>query len=83
MIPDVPPTVQVMPVIDRESAAHMFLTLTDHAQRLGLTLRPPPPEPTACCGRGCNGCVWEGFFAATTFWQEDALDVIQNSSTSG
>ena len=60
-------------VIDRESAALMFLTLTRHAQALGLTLRPPPPEPTACCGRGCNGCVWEGFLAAATFWQEDAL----------
>ena len=76
-----PPPVQVIQVVDRESAALMFMTLNQHAQGLGLTLRPPPPEPTSCCGRGCNGCVWEGFFAATTFWQEDALSVIQNSPT--
>lgn len=38
----------------------------------GLSLRPPPPEPTSCCGRGCHGCVWEGFYAALAFWHEDA-----------
>lgn len=37
-----------------------------------LTLRAPPPEPTTCCGRGCNGCVWEGYYAALQFWAEDA-----------
>ena len=41
------------------------------AQR-GLALRPPPPEPTSCCGRGCNGCVWEGFYDAAQWWVEDA-----------
>ena len=41
------------------------------AQR-GLALRAPPPEPTTCCGRGCNGCVWEGFYDALAFWCEDA-----------
>jgi hypothetical protein len=56
----------------------VFVTLTQHAHALGLTLRPAPPEPTACCGRGCNGCVWEGFFAAATFWQEEALLMIKN-----
>jgi Oxidoreductase-like protein, N-terminal len=38
----------------------------------GLVLRPPPPEPTTCCGRGCNGCVWEGFYAAAAYWIEEA-----------
>ncbi len=42
------------------------------AERAGITLRKPPPEPTTCCGRGCNGCVWEGYFGAVAWWLEDA-----------
>jgi hypothetical protein len=36
------------------------------------TMRTPPPEPTTCCGRGCNGCVWEGYLGAVVWWLEDA-----------
>lgn len=42
----------------------------------GLVLRPPPPEPTTCCGRGCNGCVWEGFYAAAAYWSEEAAALL-------
>jgi len=35
-------------------------------------LRSPPPEPTTCCGRGCNGCVWEGYYQALQCWRDDA-----------
>ena len=41
------------------------------AQR--LPLRPPPPPPTTCCGRGCSGCVWEGWQAAALYWRDEAL----------
>jgi hypothetical protein len=64
-------------ITDRASAALSFLALTRRAQDLGLALRPPPPEPTACCGRGCNGCVWEGFFVAANYWHEEALLAIE------
>ena len=40
-------------------------------QLKGLSFRSPPPEPTTCCGRGCNGCVWEGYDAALMWWYED------------
>lgn len=41
-----------------------------------VTLRQPPPEPTSCCGRGCNGCVWEGYYGALSFWLEDASEAL-------
>lgn len=52
----------------------MFATLRARAGAQGVVLRAPPPEPTACCGRGCNGCVWEAYYAAVAYWQQEALD---------
>ncbi len=46
------------------------------AERAGIALRTPPPLPTTCCGRGCNGCVWEGYFDAVTWWLEDAAQAL-------
>lgn len=50
----------------------MFAALQQRAQACGLTLRTPPPLPTTCCGRGCHGCVWEGYYAAADYWREEA-----------
>ena len=47
------------------------------AQAAALELRPAPPVPQTCCGRGCNGCVWEGYFDAVLFWLEDAEAVLR------
>ncbi|WP_298235014.1 oxidoreductase-like domain-containing protein [uncultured Azohydromonas sp.] len=46
--------------------------MQQRAQALGVQLPPPPEEPTTCCGRGCNGCVWDGFYDAAGYWWEEA-----------
>ena len=37
-----------------------------------LSLRPPPPVPIACCGRGCSECVWQGYYKALSGWRDQA-----------
>ena len=59
--------------VDGASAQALFAALQQRAEELGITLRNPPPEPTTCCGRGCNGCVWEGFLDAAEYWRQEAL----------
>jgi hypothetical protein len=68
---------------DLESARAMFQLLTQMAHRQGVPLRAPPPEPTTCCARGCNGCVWEGFFAAAAYWKESALAALGTDTKMG
>ena len=58
---------------DAPSARAMFEALQQQAQAQGLQLRAPPPEPTTCCGRGCNGCVWEGYLDAAEYWRQEVL----------
>jgi len=57
----------------REDWQRHFSTVQQRALNAGIALRQPPPEPTSCCGRGCNGCVWEGFYSAANYWREQAL----------
>lgn len=57
----------------REDWQLQFSVLQQRALDCGVALRQPPPEPTSCCGCGCNGCVWEGFYSASAYWREEAL----------
>lgn len=67
---------------DLAQARQIFHGLQQQAHRLGATLRQTPPEPDTCCGRGCNGCVWEGFYAATEFWRQDAVEACKQAAAS-
>ncbi len=61
------------PITTLAGAQAAYAELQQRALAIGVVLRAPPPEPTTCCGRGCNGCVWEGYYAAANYWQEEAL----------
>jgi hypothetical protein len=65
-------------ITDRETALAMLNHFQGRAAARGITLRETPPEPTSCCGRGCNGCVWEGYYAAVTYWLEEAELVLED-----
>ena len=59
--------------VDGASAQALFAALQQRAEELGIPLRAPPPEPTTCGGRGCHGCVWDGFLDAAEYWRQEAL----------
>jgi hypothetical protein len=58
---------------DAASAQALIQIARTLATGAGIELREPPPEPTTCCGRGCNGCVWEGYFSAMSYWRDEAV----------
>ena len=62
-----------MPVRNAGEAREMLAVGLAYVSQHHLSMRAPPPEPTTCCGRGCKGCVWEGFLSAAEYWREDLL----------
>ncbi len=62
---------------DRAQAQALIGLWQARLAEAGVAHRPPPPEPTSCCGRGCQGCVWEGYHAALAWWQEEAQARLQ------
>ena len=73
MMPDSPESPNTPETPGHGDAAQARVqALQQRARKAGLTLRAPPPLPTSCCGRGCNGCVWEGYFSALDYWCEEA-----------
>ena len=68
-------------IADHATALAVIGHLQQRARAAGAVLREPPPDPVGCCGRGCNGCVWEGWLAAMQWWREDALSLLSTPLT--
>ena len=60
------------PPRDADDAGNIVAAVCQLLDLRQLVLRPPPPMPTSCCGRGCSGCVWQGYFDALRYWRDDA-----------
>ena len=64
------------------NAAQARQWIADLGARLaqtGISFRVPPEEPTSCCGRGCNGCVWEGYLHAVGYWCEQVRGLLREA----
>ena len=54
--------------VDALQARQWIADLRAQLAQRGIPFRDPPAEPDSCCGRGCNGCVWEGYLNAAGYW---------------
>lgn len=69
------------PPTDAASARAAIAAIAAQLAERGIAgMRAPPPEPTTCCGRGCNGCVWEGYLDAVVWWCEDAQALLAGAA---
>ncbi|WP_324594397.1 oxidoreductase-like domain-containing protein [Accumulibacter sp.] len=70
----------IRPINDLAKAQAMVGEIEALLRKRRLELRPPPPVPNTCCGRGCNGCVWQGYYQALSYWRDQASELLYQPS---
>lgn len=58
---------------DPGEAKALISAIIARARAAGVELSDPPAEPDNCCGNGCIGCVWDGFYSELGYWRDEAL----------
>ncbi|MDR3370652.1 oxidoreductase-like domain-containing protein [Rhodoferax sp.] len=61
--------------------AHLQTCAQGRGIDLNTALRAAPSAPTDCCGRGCNGCLWESYFTALQRWRDEACALLATHAT--
>jgi Oxidoreductase-like protein, N-terminal len=61
------------PIQTVDAVRQVFELIHSIALQANVSLKPVPSEPTSCCGRGCEGCVWISFVNAAEHWRQGAI----------
>ncbi|WP_077003411.1 oxidoreductase-like domain-containing protein [Variovorax sp. KK3] len=69
----------LLPITDAAAARAVLKDIAARLQAEGVDdFRKPPQEPASSCSRGCEGCVWESYFATVGWWRADTAEILED-----
>lgn len=58
---------------DPAEAQALVQAVQARAAAQAVALPAPPEPPSNCCGNGCHGCVWDGYYGEVGYWRDEAV----------